>query len=249
MAEGWIKIHRKTLKNPRSSDPGWLALWIRLICMATHESMDVIFNGERMALNPGQLITGRKILAKVSGLSESRVQRLLKLLESEQQIEQRTTPNQRLITIKNWDKYQVTEQRNEQRLNNERTTTEQRLNTNKNDKNDKNEIINIEIGKHFNQEVNNKHEIIKTVCSGYSVELDFYPMACDFLLLYQDKDIESATHECCGWLAKQKISTLHFPNLQKKLANYQIIMPKKTIIDPYSEPLEELDIPKNIFIS
>lgn len=88
-----------------------------------------MLGGERITCLPGQFTTGRKQLSLYSGISESKVERLLTLMETEQQIEQRKTTVNRLITIRNWKEYQESEQRNGQRLNNDRTTSEQRVNT------------------------------------------------------------------------------------------------------------------------
>lgn len=138
--EGWIKIHRKILDNPIvCKDSDTLAIWIYLLLNATHQEYDVLFKGERITLKEGQLITGRKSIAEKLKVSESKVQRVLKTLEIEQQIEQQTNSQNRLISIVNWNKYQETEQQIEQQVNNERTTSEQRVNTNKNVKNIKND--------------------------------------------------------------------------------------------------------------
>ncbi len=64
---------------------------------------------------------------------------LFKFENIEQQIEQRKTTSNRLISILNWNEYQNTEQQTEQQLNNDRTTGEQQLNTLKEDKELKNE--------------------------------------------------------------------------------------------------------------
>lgn len=127
---GWIKIHRKIESNPVVyKDAIHLAVWVHLLLKATHNGVEVIFNGKRTKLNPGQLTIGRKVIAKRLKCSESKVQRVLKCFESEQQIEQRTDRQCRLITINNWNRYQESEQRFEQRVNNDRTTSEQRVNT------------------------------------------------------------------------------------------------------------------------
>ncbi len=139
---GWIKLHRKTLENPIiMQDKEYLAVWIFLLLNATHAEYDVMFEGKRITLQKGQLITGRKTISKKLDISESKVQRILKSFENEQQIEQQTTSRNRLISILNWDAYQQIEQLNEQQVNNKRTTSEQQVNTNKNNKNIKNERI------------------------------------------------------------------------------------------------------------
>lgn len=139
-AEGWIKLHRKLLDNPVTmKDTDHLAVWIYLLLNASHNEHSALFKGEKIILKPGQLITGRKSIALALHIDESKVERILKSLKSEQQIEQQTSSKNRLISITNWEFYQQSEQQNEQQVNNKRTTSEQQVNTNKNIKNDKNE--------------------------------------------------------------------------------------------------------------
>lgn len=139
---GFVKLHRKMLDNPVvCKDADHLAIWIWLLLNAVWDEYDVTFGGDRLTLKPGQLTTGRKRIADELNISESKVQRTLKEFENEHQIEQRTDRQCRLITIVSWDKYQVVEQRTEQRVNNDRTTSEQRVNTNKESK----KVINKEL--------------------------------------------------------------------------------------------------------
>jgi predicted transcriptional regulator len=134
MNNGWISIHRKILDNPIvCKDSDYFTIWIYLLLNATHKPHDVIFNGKRITLQSGQLITGRKAISEKFNISESKVQRVLKMLESEQQIEQQTTNINRLISVVKWEDYQKREQQSEQQVNNERTTSEQQVNTNNND--------------------------------------------------------------------------------------------------------------------
>ena len=130
MAVGFLKLYRQTLENPTvMKDADHLAIWVWLLMNAKFAPSDDYFGGERITLQPGQLITGRKKIASVLGCSESKVQRVLKCYESEHMIKQRTDRQGRLITIVSWDEYQVSEQPSAQRVNNERTTSEQRVNT------------------------------------------------------------------------------------------------------------------------
>lgn len=137
---GWVKLHRKMLDNPIiMKDAEYLAVWMYLLLNATHSEYPALFKGEKIMLQPGQLITGRKSIAGTLLISESKVTRILNTFEIEQQIEQQTSNKNRLITVVNWDKYQLCDQQIEQQLNNNRTTTEQQLNTNKKNKNVKND--------------------------------------------------------------------------------------------------------------
>ena len=127
---GHISLHRKMFDNPVvCKDADHLAVWVYLLCMAVWKPTDVTFHGKKLTLSPGQLTTGRKAIADKLKISESKVQRILKTFEIEHQIEQQTDRQCRLITIVSWSKYQKVEQRFEQRVNNDRTTSEQRVNT------------------------------------------------------------------------------------------------------------------------
>ena len=129
MREFWLKLHRKTLDNPIvMKDGDHLAIWIWLLCEAAYAPHDRMFGKNRITLQPGQLITGREQIASELKINQSKVQRVLKLFESEQQIEQQTTRYGRLISILNWSEYQDGEQQIEQQVNNERTTSEQQVN-------------------------------------------------------------------------------------------------------------------------
>lgn len=131
MAEiGYIKLWRQMRDNPTVyKDADHIAVWVELLFLAQFHPYDVNFKGQRITLEPGQLITGRKKLAKKLNISESKVQRILKCFENEHMIEQRTDHQCRLISICSWDLYQHSEHPSEQRVNNERTTSEQRVNT------------------------------------------------------------------------------------------------------------------------
>ena len=130
--QGWISLHRKILENPIvCKDSDYFSVWCYLLLNATHDKYDVEFKGKRITLNPGQLITGRKAIANQFKIDESKIQRILKKLEIEQQIEQQTSNKNRLITVLRWNEYQ--------KANNKTTSSEQQVNTNNNDNN---EIIN-----------------------------------------------------------------------------------------------------------
>ncbi len=134
--EGWVCLYRKILENPIiCKDSDYFAVWCYLLLSATHKKTSALFKGKKIVLLPGQLITGRKSIAKKFKIDESKVQRILKTLENEQQIEQQTSSQNRLITIINWYQYQEIEQQNAQQVNNECTTSEQRVNTNNNETN------------------------------------------------------------------------------------------------------------------
>jgi hypothetical protein len=124
--KGWIKLHRSTLDNPVvMKSAAHFAVWCLLLLLANSSPSLVIFNGKKITLQPGQLITGRKDLSNKlhNDFNEYKVERILNDLENAQQIEQRKTPNGRLITLLNWGKFQKVNNK----MHNECTTTAQRL--------------------------------------------------------------------------------------------------------------------------
>ena len=136
---GWIKLHRKLLDNPVvMKDSDHLAVWIYLLLNASHTEYPVLFGGKKISLKAGQLITGRKSIASTLGISESKVRRVLDLFEIDQQIDRQRSNKNSLVSILNWDKYQIFDQQIDQQATNKRPTTDQQVTTNKNNKNIKN---------------------------------------------------------------------------------------------------------------
>ena len=136
---GWIKLHRKLLDNPVvMKDSDHLAVWIYLLLNASHTEYPVLFGGKRISLKAGQLIIGRKSIASTLGISESKVRRILDLFEIDQQIDRQRSNKNSLVSILNWDKYQIFDQQIDQQATNKRPTSDQQATTNKNNKNIKN---------------------------------------------------------------------------------------------------------------
>lgn len=127
----YIKLMRSLKdKSYYSKDSEKLHLWIHLLLTANWSDREEVLGGKPIICKAGQFTTGRKQLSKETGISESKIERLLTYFEKiEQQIEQQKTNTNRLISVLNWDKYQISEQPIKQRVNNKRTTSEQQVNT------------------------------------------------------------------------------------------------------------------------
>lgn len=161
---GWIKLHRKMLKNPIvCKDADHLAIWVYLLMSATHEEYATLFEGKKILLQPGQLVTGRKKISSELCVSDSKVHRVLKDFENEQQIEQQTKTHGRLITITNWNQYQMCGHQAEQQVNSNRTASEQQVNTIQEYKEQKNERSNLSITNVIDCEDKSSRDDIKQV--------------------------------------------------------------------------------------
>ncbi len=128
--DGWLKLWRQTIENPYIfRDCEYFSIWIYLLIQAKFEETPSRFNGKEIILKPGQFTIGRKQISAALKISESKIQRVLKVFENEHQIEQQTCNTNRLITIINWEHYQGNGQQNEPQMNSKRTTSEQQMNT------------------------------------------------------------------------------------------------------------------------
>jgi hypothetical protein len=139
--EGWIKLHRKIILKGFYKKSQYLHLWIHLLLSANHKENEFLWNGKNIIIKEGQLLIGRKQLSIDTGIPQSTIEKILRFLETEHQIEQQKTTKFRIITIVNWKKYQkedYEEHHLEQQRDNSVTTKEQQRDTNNNDKNDNN---------------------------------------------------------------------------------------------------------------
>lgn len=128
------------LENPIvCKDADYLAVWVYLLLKASHGICPMVFKGEKIMLQPGQLITGRLKIAADLSVNESKVKRILNAFKTDQQIDQQSSNKNSLITILNWESYQKSDQQTDQQMTSERPTDDQQVTTNKNEKNIKNE--------------------------------------------------------------------------------------------------------------
>lgn len=132
---GYIRVFRSIIDKGWYKDSECVALWLHLLLKANHKGSEFMLGYKIVKLNPGQFVTGRKSLSFETGISESKIERILKLFENEQQIEQQTNSRNRIITILSWEKYQ----KSEQQVDSKWTASEQQVDTNNNDNNDNNE--------------------------------------------------------------------------------------------------------------
>ena len=139
MNNGFIKLFRCVEDSFFWNDSEAVHLWIQLLLSANHKEREMLLSGKKIIIRSGQFMCSRLTLSAKTGINESKIQRLLKVFESEQMIEQQMNSKYRIISISNWSKYQGSEQIIEQQVNSKRTADEQQMNTNNNDKNLKND--------------------------------------------------------------------------------------------------------------
>ena len=142
--KGWIKAYRTLLEWEWHTDPNMVSLWLHLLMLANYE--DKRWRG--VTVKRGQLVTGRKALSEITGISEQSIRTCLERLKSTNEITIKTTNKYSIITICEFDSYQDAEELNDKQTNqlanqqstNNQPTTNQQLTTTKENKNNKNNI-------------------------------------------------------------------------------------------------------------
>ena len=132
---GWIKLHRSLLDWEWYDDANTCRLFIHLLLRANHKPK----NWRGIAINTGQVLTGRKVLAEQTGLSEQQVRTSLNKLKSTNEITIKSTSHNSLITLVCWESYQQNNQDDNQAVTKQQPTDNQAVTTNKNVNNEKNE--------------------------------------------------------------------------------------------------------------
>lgn len=125
MDEGYILIHRKIVKEWEwYSNVNDRLVWLH--CLLSANWKDGYFEGIKVLR--GSFVTGRKKLAKEVGLTEQQVRTSLNHLKSTNNITIKAHNKFSIITINNYNKYQLSNQQiNQQSTNNQPTSNHNRI--------------------------------------------------------------------------------------------------------------------------
>ena len=137
--EGWVKVHRKLIKSRVFRNEGLLKVWLWCLLKANHKGKWVAITTGRgkteVWVDAGQFIFGRYKAALELSMNPSTVWKRIGKLKVLSQITLKSGTHYTVITIVNWNSYQGVFQKSDNQV----TTKGQPSNTNKNDKNDKEE--------------------------------------------------------------------------------------------------------------
>ena len=129
---GYVKLYRKIKNTSVWCDSDKLKLWIYCITEATHDSRTILVGNQKIELKRGQFTTGRykleddfnKGVKPKKRVDGSTLFRWLKLFEECGMLHIKSTNKYSIVTVVNWDKYQI----DEQQTNNKCTSVEHQLN-------------------------------------------------------------------------------------------------------------------------
>lgn len=134
---GWIKLWRKTLSSKVFTNDGLLKTWIWCLLKANHKpewvSIKTGKGSTEIYIDTGQFVYGRHEAARQLSTSPSTVRNRIEKLRNMQNLDIQKTAHYSIISICNWEQYQVIGQAED----NQRTTKGQPKDTYKKDKKDK----------------------------------------------------------------------------------------------------------------
>ena len=124
--KGYIALYRKLLDSPIFKNQNTLQVAIYCLLKATHKEHSQTVGDQVVKLKAGQLVTGRKRMAQDCNLSEQSVRTTMRNLEKLDFLTIKSTNKFSVVTVLNWESYQLT---------NQQTTSSLTTNNNTNNKN------------------------------------------------------------------------------------------------------------------
>lgn len=136
---GWIKLHRKLLTSNIFQNEKLLKVFTYCLLKATHTERQQLVGKQKVTLEPGQFVFGRRKAALELDMKESTVRDYMKVLKDDNVIVISPTNKFSVVSIVNWEVYQSREADDRQQKDGNPTTKGQQNDTNKNVKNVKND--------------------------------------------------------------------------------------------------------------
>ncbi|MBU5312313.1 hypothetical protein KQI38_09755 [Tissierella carlieri] len=140
---GWIKLHREIKDKAIFDNEKLLKTFIWCLLKATHTEHEQLIGRQKVPLKSGQFVTGRNKASTELNMSPSTTWEYLKILESNKSINIKSNNKFSIISIENWGLYQSEDEKTDSKPNGKSdiksTPSQQQIDTNKNDKNVKND--------------------------------------------------------------------------------------------------------------
>ena len=104
---GWIKIHREIQKHWIAQCPEKLGRWVDLLLLANYEDGKVLVGETLVELKRGQMVMSLSFLAERWNVSKRTVLKFLLLLEEDKMCTRCSNRKVTILTICNYDSYQM----------------------------------------------------------------------------------------------------------------------------------------------
>lgn len=136
--EGFIKLYRKIIESPVFDNEKMLKIWIWCLCRASHKDKRILMGLKEVPIKKGQFVCGMVKASAELGIPRTTLVRNLRALEKLGMLTLQTGTKWTLVSIENWEKYQIADTESGHKTDRPRTDRGQTVDTIKNDKNDKN---------------------------------------------------------------------------------------------------------------
>ncbi|MBM7554832.1 DnaD domain-containing protein [Thalassobacillus pellis] len=104
--QGWVKLHRKILHSEIFENEKMLKVFIYCVAKSSHKVTESRVGRQKVELEPGQFIFGRKQAASELNMNASTVRDYIKTLEEDGVITVESTNKYSVVTVENWAFYQ-----------------------------------------------------------------------------------------------------------------------------------------------
>lgn len=171
MSQGWIKLHRQIKDHwiYKSKDPYTKReAFLDILLEVNHSEETFQIKGELFTCFPGQSLNSLETWGKRWRWSTSKVKRFFVLLQKDSIVELKNERKTTRLSLCNWETYQDERKADEKQTKSKRVSNEKQTSTNKNEKNEKNDII--------TRKSEFKNKIWKTYNKRYSLDTirDFF---------------------------------------------------------------------------
>ena len=113
---GFIKLARCLLDKPLFHNSNLLQVWVWCLLKATHKPHTQLVGLRKIDLLPGQFITGRKAGSEELEMAATTFWRNLLWLQNNNSISIKPDSKFSLVTIVNWEVYQVSDSKDGQQV-------------------------------------------------------------------------------------------------------------------------------------
>jgi hypothetical protein len=189
---GYIKLYRKITNSFVWTNPNMLKLWMLCLMKASHSGNKFLFNGKEVVVSSGEFVTGRDAIAKEFNEGVPRDQQIvgrtlwrwIKKFEEEQMLSIKSTTKYSVVTVKNWNEYQASDQQ----VSINRPSTVHQVSTIKNAKNAEN-------AKNAKNKDNSRQSAKRT----YDEDSIHYQLASTLFEKIKNKNTEARTPNLQNW--------------------------------------------------
>jgi hypothetical protein len=128
MPEGYISLYRRLEEHWIFKNPTYLKIWIHFLFSASYREHTQLVGSQLVNLERGQFVFGRISCANNLGVSEQVLRTFIQLLIKDKIITIKPTNKFSVITIINYDTYQMCLDENNQQINQQATSSQPAVN-------------------------------------------------------------------------------------------------------------------------